>query len=274
MSTDSTWPWPTARYTSVRLTPTNEHEAGVADRQDLVPGFSSEALQQAHILVVGAGGLGGPVAIGLAKKGAGKITIADDDQVELSNLARQEFLPTDLYQFKALALARHAAAQGALGAECVGHAIDFNPKTAPLLGQGVSLAFVGVDNDQTRAVSSQFFRQRGRPAVFAAINEAANYAWAFVQEACGPCLTCVFPAMAAALGEPRPCTPAPATLDVLRTISGLVLYALDSLLMPRRREWNFRSVGLIGDVPDIIDRVRSRPTCAVCALLGNSKDGG
>jgi len=267
MFSNSTPPWSTARYTSVRLLPTNEFEAGVADRQDRVTGFSTTALQKAHVLAVGAGGLAGPVVVGLARKGIGRITICDNDQVELSNLSRQEFLPSDLYQFKALALARNAAAQGALGTECVGHAVDFNPTTAPVLAEGVSVAFVGVDHDRTRAVASQFFHQLVRPVVFAATNEAANYAWVFVQETAGPCLCCVFPALTETVGQPRPCAPSPATLDVLRAVSGIALYAIDSLLMPRRRDWNFRSIGLIGDVPDVIDRIRPRPTCAVCARL-------
>ena len=48
-----------------------------------------ERLQSAHALIVGAGGLGSPVALYLAAAGVGSITIADADHVELSNLQRQ-----------------------------------------------------------------------------------------------------------------------------------------------------------------------------------------
>ncbi|MDF7762205.1 ThiF family adenylyltransferase, partial [Kosakonia cowanii] len=48
-----------------------------------------ERLRNAHALIVGAGGLGSPVALYLAAAGVGKITIADADTVELSNLQRQ-----------------------------------------------------------------------------------------------------------------------------------------------------------------------------------------
>lgn len=48
-----------------------------------------EKLLASHALIVGAGGLGSPVALYLASAGVGTITIADDDTVDLTNLQRQ-----------------------------------------------------------------------------------------------------------------------------------------------------------------------------------------
>jgi molybdopterin/thiamine biosynthesis adenylyltransferase len=48
-----------------------------------------QRLRHAHVLIVGAGGLGSPVALYLGTAGIGRLTIVDDDTVDLTNLQRQ-----------------------------------------------------------------------------------------------------------------------------------------------------------------------------------------
>lgn len=48
-----------------------------------------EKLLAAHALIIGAGGLGSPAALYLASAGVGKITLVDNDSVDLTNLQRQ-----------------------------------------------------------------------------------------------------------------------------------------------------------------------------------------
>jgi molybdopterin/thiamine biosynthesis adenylyltransferase len=48
-----------------------------------------QRLRDAHAVVIGAGGLGSPAAIYLAASGIGRLTLIDDDAVDLTNLQRQ-----------------------------------------------------------------------------------------------------------------------------------------------------------------------------------------
>ena len=61
-------------------------------RHILLPQIGIEGQEKflgSHALIVGVGGLGSPIALYLASAGVGRITICDDDQVDLTNLQRQ-----------------------------------------------------------------------------------------------------------------------------------------------------------------------------------------
>ena len=70
----------------------SEDELRLYDRQIMIPELGVEGqqkLKNARVFVAGAGGLGSPVSYYLAAAGVGTIVIADNDNVELSNLNRQ-----------------------------------------------------------------------------------------------------------------------------------------------------------------------------------------
>jgi len=61
-------------------------------RQILLPNFDEDKQQtllDAHVVIMGLGGLGSPVAMYLAAAGVGKLSLVDFDHVDLSNLQRQ-----------------------------------------------------------------------------------------------------------------------------------------------------------------------------------------
>ncbi|MHB8860950.1 MAG: HesA/MoeB/ThiF family protein [Pirellulaceae bacterium] len=260
MCTESSWL--TKTFRSQRLD--GDFASEVADRQERVPGFSTEALANARVLLIGAGGIGSAVAAGLARKGVGRLEICDHDMVEVNNLNRQHFYSRDLYQPKAICLARNAAREGHLGSTVTGHYVDFAAASAPLLSRGVDVAVCGVDNNQTRAVASRFFRGLSIPCIFTAVNAEANYLWLFIQEGTGACLGCAFPRMAEALSQKQTCRPVPAVLDVVQVAGGVALYACDAALMGRARYWNFRDFHFVGGCPDVVCMVKPKRGCGLC----------
>lgn len=67
-------------------------------RQDMLPEIGSEGqekLRNAKVLIVGAGGLGSPIALYLAGAGVGTIGLMDEDTVSVSNLHRQVLYTED-----------------------------------------------------------------------------------------------------------------------------------------------------------------------------------
>ena len=70
-----------------------------------------QRLLDAHALVIGSGGLGSPAALYLAAAGLGKITLVDDDSVDLTNLQRQIMHTTQRVGMPKVESGRQALAQ-------------------------------------------------------------------------------------------------------------------------------------------------------------------
>lgn len=232
------------------------------DRFQRIPDADQAALSRAHVALIGAGGLNGEVGHGLARKGAGRLTIFDHDVVELSNLARQQFAVEDLDQNKALALARNLARQATGRTLIEGHARSFQDALAAGVNVAAHVAVVGVDNNPTRIDAARHYLGQGVPVIFLAVDVAAARGYVFVQTSRpgDPCFLCLFPDA----GEDRVvhgC--AGASIEILKIVAGVALYAIDSLLMPRPRPWNYKDVFLDG-AGDGARTIGARPGCPLC----------
>jgi hypothetical protein len=132
-------------------------------------------------------------------------------------------------------------------------------------GMGMSATFIvcGVDNSEARVAVSQFYRRLATPVIFIAVDMLAECGHVFVQEGnpVTACFGCAFPKSLA----PRnaPCF-VPASKDILKAIAGFALYAIDSVLMDRKRNWNYRLIHLAGFAPDIMLNIERNSECPLC----------
>ena len=236
----------------------------VTHRQELITGFSQEKLSQAAGILIGAGGIGSEVGEGLCRKGIGCLRIFDHDVVEHTNLNRQHFFPADIGRNKAVSLARNLAPHCHAGTTLEGNPISFEDAVA--LGLDLSAQFVvcGVDNSEARVAVSRYYRRLGTPVIFIAVDLLAECGHVFVQESTPttPCFGCAFPR--SLVGRKAPCF-VPSAKDILKVTAGFALYAVDSLLMERHRNWNFRRIHLAGYAPDVLLNIEPNPNCEICS---------
>lgn len=148
-------------------------------------------LGQKSALVIGVGGLGCPTLLALARSGIGRVVLADDDDVSLSNLHRQLlFGPEDVGKDKAT-LAAHKLREldGNLSVELVRS--RFLPDNALELARSVDLLVEGADNFATKFLVADAAFLTGRPVVHGAGVRWTTTVFA-VGQAGRPCYRCLF----------------------------------------------------------------------------------
>jgi molybdopterin-synthase adenylyltransferase len=122
-------------------------------RQIILPqlgGVGQRKLKGARVAIIGAGGIGSAVIPALAGAGVGRLTIIDDDQVDLSNLHRQPiFAEADAGHGKAALAARFASRLNS-GIEAVPTEQRISPGNEADLLAGHDLVIDGSDNFATR----------------------------------------------------------------------------------------------------------------------------
>ncbi|WP_353978991.1 HesA/MoeB/ThiF family protein [Salinicola endophyticus] len=151
-----------------------------------------QRLLDAHVLIVGAGGLGSPAALYLASAGVGRLSIADDDHVELSNLQRQiAHTQASLGESKARSA---CAAARALNPDC-----QAQPLTTRLSGEALLAAVTEADLvlDCTDRFSSRFAINRAcvasrTPLISGAAIRFSGQLVLFDHADDSPCYACLY----------------------------------------------------------------------------------
>lgn len=223
-----------------------------------------ERLLASHALVIGAGGLGSPVALYLGSAGVGRITLVDHDTVDATNLQRQIAHTLDRIGLPKAESARTAIA-----------AINPDPKVtallqradAALLDQLLPTADVVLDctdNFSTRhAINRACVRHRKPLVSGAAIRMDGQLSVYDPREAASPCYACVFPedsgveeVRCATMGVFAPLVGIVGTLqaaEALKLLAGLGSRLVGQLMMIDGRDMAFNSIGL-----------PRNPQCRVC----------
>jgi molybdopterin/thiamine biosynthesis adenylyltransferase len=151
-------------------------------------------LLESHVLVIGAGGLGSPVALYLGTAGVGRITVVDDDTVDVTNLQRQiAHNLTRVGQPKAASVRQSVAA---INPDPQVRALVQRADAALLdaLVPGVDLVLDCCDNFKTRhAVNEACVRHRKPLVSGAAIGFDGQVSVYDVRQPTAPCYACIFP---------------------------------------------------------------------------------
>ncbi|GBR52630.1 molybdopterin biosynthesis protein MoeB [Neokomagataea thailandica NBRC 106555] len=165
-------------------------------RHILVPeiGAKGQALcRDAAVLIIGAGGLGAPLAQQLAASGIGKIGVVDNDRIELSNLQRQT-----LYDTASIGLPKVEVTQKKLSALNPHVAVEVYEQRADKelldnLLPKYDLVCDGTDNFTTRFVVSDACVNHSKTLVAGAVQKLGGQLATFRPQKGGPCYRCLFP---------------------------------------------------------------------------------
>lgn len=192
-------------------------------RQLILPEIGIEgqlSLKSARVLIVGAGGLGSPIALYLAAAGVGTLRIVDPDRVDRSNLHRQI-----LHRDSHIGEPKVASAERALRAlnptvdiEVVDVALDGG--NANVLASGADVLIDGADNFAARHHLNQASVELGKPLVYGAVHRfegQASVFWPARPGAPGPCYRCLFPE-----SPPPELAPNCAVAGVLGVVPGII----------------------------------------------------
>ncbi len=222
-------------------------------------------------LFVGVGGLGCPAALALTRAGIGRVVLADDDLVDVSNLHRQILYGEDDVGKDKLAAARRTLLRRG-GTEQSIELVPTRllPENARTLVKGVDVVVEGADNFATKFLCADACRLEERPVV-----HGAAVRWVGTALAVGPrgtpCYRCLFEDVPPGDADER-C----ATAGVMGPVCGLV-GALMADLALRVLTSDLSAFGTIHCYDGARDRLRAvdvpaRASCPLCGAVPSIAD--
>lgn len=150
-----------------------------------------KALQEKKIFLVGAGGLGCPIAFNLAALGLGQLGIADYDVVELSNIARQFAYSPYQVGMKKVFLLKDFLNERFLDLKTKALAEKINEEKAKALWPGYDLIIDATDSLSTKLKFSLMAKKLKIPFLSASVHEEQGELSFFLnRQEKGACLSC------------------------------------------------------------------------------------
>ena len=164
--------------------------------------MGQKKLLKSSVLIVGAGGLGSPIAIYLAAIGIGKIGIVDKDKVEISNLGRQIIFDTSDIKKKKSSTAIIKLKK--INPDIILESFDKNVTAINInkIAKKFDLIIDGSDNFRTRFLINDYCLKNKKILVSGAISKFDGQVYTFnFTKKNSPCLRCFIPIMPSNLDE-------------------------------------------------------------------------
>ncbi|MGA2971525.1 MAG: HesA/MoeB/ThiF family protein [Candidatus Bathyarchaeia archaeon] len=231
-------------------------------------GGGQKKLKDAEVAVVGIGGLGSVSALYLSLAGLGRLTLVDQDTVEMNNLHRQVLFSLDDIRYpKVEAAARRISM---INPEVKVNAVPENleAENVSAILDGADCVVDGLDNMQTRYIINRYCVERKIPFVFGgAIGMEGNVAVFKSPET--PCLQCVLPGLDDAdlptcdtrgvLGATTGIVGAIQALEAIKVLAGIEPKSRGKLLIFDFAQSEYRTVNL-----------SIRADCEICGVRPTS----
>ena len=148
-------------------------------------------LLKSNVLIVGAGGLGSPIAIYLAALGIGRIGIIDKDNVEISNLSRQIIFSTNDLKKKKSSTAINKLRKINPDIKLLSFNKKLTKKNINQIAKGFNLIVDGSDNFRTRFLINDYCLKNKKILVSGAISKFDGQVYTFnFSKKNSPCLRC------------------------------------------------------------------------------------